>query len=108
VVREEIAAGLDIRLVQVAAEPLGPELLGRRLDLGLLSKIEGLGQPHRGVHPAGEGGEYETLVVDAPFFQHRLEWDEHRTLTRGLASRLDISRAHLGPKLPRTPPRSEN
>src|SRR5271170_2661665 len=32
VVREEIAAGLDIRLVHLAAEPLGPELLGSRLD----------------------------------------------------------------------------
>ncbi|MCI4357842.1 MAG: diphthine--ammonia ligase [Thermoplasmata archaeon] len=100
VVREEIAGGLDIRLVQVAAEPLGAELLGRRLDLALLSEIERLGRTQRAVHPAGEGGEYESLVVDAPFFCQRLELDEQRTVTRGLASRLDIARAHLLPKPP--------
>ncbi len=26
-----------------------------------------------GVHPAGEGGEYETLVLDAPCYQKRIE-----------------------------------
>jgi diphthine-ammonia ligase len=98
VVREEIGAGLDIRLVQVAAESLGPELLGRRLDGPLLDTIESIGGRDRPVHSAGEGGEYESLVVDAPFFRQRLELDEQRTSTRGLSARLDIQRAHLAPK----------
>ena len=95
--------GLDIRLVQVAAEPLEADLLGRRLDLALLGEIEEIGRTRRAVHPAGEGGEYETLVVDAPFFRERLEIDEHRTVTRGFAARLEITRARLAPKTSRSP-----
>ncbi|MCI4349536.1 MAG: diphthine--ammonia ligase [Thermoplasmata archaeon] len=95
VVRNEIAAGLDIRIVQVAAEPLGAELLGRRLDLGLLEELERTARTGRGVHPAGEGGEYESLVVDAPFFDRRLVLDEGAPVVRGLAARLDVRRAHL-------------
>lgn len=98
VVREEIAAGLDIRLVQVAAGPLGPELLGRRLDLDLLALLERIGGDREPVHVAGEGGEYESLVVDAPFFARRLNLDATRLVRRGLAARLDISEAHLVPK----------
>ncbi|HEV2520440.1 MAG TPA: diphthine--ammonia ligase [Thermoplasmata archaeon] len=100
VVREEIAAGLDIRLVQVAAGPLGPELLGRRLDTELLALLERIGGRREPVHVAGEGGEYESLVVDAPFFDRRLNLDATRLVKRGLAARLDISEAHLVAKGP--------
>jgi diphthine-ammonia ligase len=95
VVRQEIAASLDIRIVQVAAEPLGPELLGRRLDLRLLEEIERTAPTGRGVHPAGEGGEYETLVVDAPFFARRLVIEDQGVVVRGLAARLEVRRARL-------------
>ena len=98
VVREEISSGLDIRLVQVAAEPLGPSMLGRRLDLARLEELERLGRSGHPVHVAGEGGEYETLVVDAPFFSQRIVIDESRVVERGLAARLAIARAHLEPK----------
>jgi ABC transporter with metal-binding/Fe-S-binding domain ATP-binding protein len=101
VVREEISAGLDIRFVQVAAEPLGPELLGRRLGLALLEELERIGRERRAVHVAGEGGEYETLVVDAPFFDRRIVIDESRVTERGLAARLSITKAHLEAKPPR-------
>jgi diphthamide synthase (EF-2-diphthine--ammonia ligase) len=100
VVREEIAAGLDIRLVHLAAEPLGPELLGRRLDLALLEEIERRSVRVRRTNVAGEGGEYETLVVDAPFFSSRLELDEVEPVVRGATSRLLVHRAHLVPKAP--------
>ena len=98
VVRAEIGAGLDIRIVQVAAEPLGPSLLGRRLDLGLLAELEALSANRRSVHVAGEGGEFETLVVDAPFFAQRLVLDTTRIVERGLAARLDVTAAHLEDK----------
>ena len=104
VVREEISAGLDIRFVQVAAEPLGPELLGRRLDLGVLEELEGIARHRRAVHVAGEGGEFETLVVDAPFFRRRIGLDDYRITQRGLAARLTVTRAHLEEKPERPAP----
>jgi uncharacterized protein (TIGR00290 family) len=98
VVREEIAAGLDIRLVHLAAEPLGPELLGRRLDLPLLQELERRSATIRRTNVAGEGGEYETLVVDAPFFRSRLALDEVERVDQRSTSRLIVRRAHLVPK----------
>jgi len=98
VVREEIAAGLDIRLVHLAAEPLTPDLLGRRLDLGLVEELERRSRELRPVNVAGEGGEFETLVVDAPFFNARIEpVGVERTVTGSTAS-LRITNARLLPK----------
>jgi diphthine-ammonia ligase len=105
VVREEIAAGLDIRFVHLAAEGLPPDLLGARLDLGALERLATIGPPGRGPNVAGEGGEYETLVVDAPFFSSRIVLDYvERRRTAGTA-RLDVRRAHLEPKGSATRPR---
>jgi diphthine-ammonia ligase len=98
VVREEIAAGLDIRLVHLAAETLGPDLLGKRLDGSQLEELERRSAKVRATNVAGEGGEYETLVVDAPFFRSRLELDRADRVTGPSASRLDVRAAHLVPK----------
>lgn len=98
VVREEIAAGLDIRFVHLAAEPLSPELLGRRLDLEALADLERRSRDERAVHVAGEGGEFETLVVDAPFFRARLELVRTERASRGGAHALRILEARLVPR----------
>jgi len=98
VVREEIAAGLDIRLVHLAAEPLTADLLGRRLDLDLVEEIERRSRDVRRVNVAGEGGEFETLVVDAPFFEERIELDEVERTVTGSTAHLRAAKAHLVPK----------
>jgi len=100
VVREEIAAGLDIRLVHLAAEPLTPELLGRRLDDQLVGELERRSRLVRSVNVAGEGGEFETLVVDAPFFAERIEPELVERVVTGSTAQLRIDRARLVPKNP--------
>jgi uncharacterized protein (TIGR00290 family) len=95
VVRAEIDAGLDIRVVHLAAESLSPDLLGRRLDPELLSEIDRRGHSGPRVHVAGEGGEYETLVVDAPFFRERIEIDLAEREVTGSTARLTVRKAHL-------------
>jgi diphthine-ammonia ligase len=103
VVEAEILAGLDIRLVHLAAEPLGPELLGHRLDTALLARLESLGRSVLPVHVAGEGGEYESLVVDAPFFDRPLVLDDVEARSQGGAHGLTVRRAHLGSPRGRRP-----
>lgn len=98
VVREEIAAGLDIRLVHLSAEPLGPDLAGARLDLARLGDLERRSAAQRPLHVAGEGGEFETLVVDAPFFRQRIELVTTETVTTGSATTLLVKDARLVPK----------
>jgi predicted ATP pyrophosphatase (TIGR00289 family) len=98
VVQEEILAGLSIRFVHLAAESLDPALLGQPLDEGAFRQLLTLSQERARVHVAGEGGEYETVVLDAPFFIRRIVVDaveHHRTRD---VSRLNILRAHLEPK----------
>ncbi len=74
--------GFRIMIVGVACDGLGKEWLGRIVDIKVLEELRALSQKHR-FHLGGEGGEYETLTLDAPFFRKRLvvskgevEWKE--------------------------------
>jgi len=69
--RDYMDAGMDIRFVACAAEGLSAEWLGRALDRSAADDLLRLQERH-GVHPCGEGGEFETLVVNAPWFRQRL------------------------------------
>ena len=66
-----LAAGFEIRIVQVAAAGLDESWLGRRLDHDALADLERLNEAY-GVHLLGEGGEFETFVVDGPHIDRRL------------------------------------
>ncbi|WNY25040.1 diphthine--ammonia ligase [Methanolapillus millepedarum] len=68
---EMIDIGMEIIFVTVAADGFDEHWLGRRLDHAALSDLLCL---HRQsyVHVAGEGGEFETAVLDAPFFKKRI------------------------------------
>ncbi len=65
-------AGFDIRIVQVAAYGLDESWLGRRYDRGALDELLALRDEY-GVHPLGEGGEFETYVVDGPHMSRRID-----------------------------------
>ena len=101
VVAAEVAAGLDIRFVHLAAEPLPSSLLGEPLDAAALELLQELGRNRAPVHVAGEGGEFETVVLDAPFFRQRIVLDEVEVRRTRDVSRLNIRRAHVAPKEPR-------
>lgn len=72
--RAMVDAGFVIRVVQVAADGLDESWLDRRLDHEALDELAVLNQ-RRGVHVLGEGGEYETLVVDGPHMGRRIEYE---------------------------------
>lgn len=69
--RKMCDAGLDARLVKVAAVGLHEKHLGKLISemYPILTKLNQMYD----VHVCGEGGEFETLVFDAPFFKKRLE-----------------------------------
>ncbi|UCC92688.1 MAG: diphthine--ammonia ligase [Thermoplasmata archaeon] len=56
----------------VFAPPLDEEWLGRLIDAGTVHRLAALWESH-GIHPAGEGGEIETTVLDAPLFRSRID-----------------------------------
>ena len=67
-------AGFDIRIVQVAAYGLDESWLGRRYDADALDELLDL-RAEYGVHPLGEGGEFETYVVDGPHMDRLIEME---------------------------------
>jgi len=71
-VREIIKAGFKIVLTAVAAEGLNKKWLGRVLTE---KDVDALVAVHKkvGINIAGEGGEFESLVIDGPNFKKRLE-----------------------------------
>ena len=89
-------AGFEIRIVAVAAAGLDESWLGRRLDATALAELETL-EAEYGVHPLGEGGEFETLVTDGPHMERRLEL-EYSTAWEGTRGHLDIESARLAPE----------
>ena len=100
VVREECAAGLDIRLIHLAAEGLGAEMIGERLDGPRLADLQRRSKQGRTLNVAGEGGEYETLVVDAPFWSSSIELDEVEVVIERQVTSQVVKRAHLRPHGP--------
>ena len=64
---EEVAARLDAIIVVTAAEGLDQSFLGARIDRALIGRLKKIASKHR-IHIAGEGGEYESLTLNAPFY----------------------------------------
>jgi len=71
---EMFAAGFEIKIVQVAAAGLDESWLGRTLDADALADLRELNDRY-GVHVLGEGGEFETFVVDGPHMDRRIRLD---------------------------------
>lgn len=76
--------GLDAILVKVAAVGLNELHLGKLIKdmYPILSKLNAMYD----VHVCGEGGEFETLVLDAPFFQRKLQILEQKVISHSLDS----------------------
>lgn len=96
-VREVIDAGYDVRIAACHAEGLDESWLGRKLDPQALEELVRLNR-EKGVHVSGEGGEYETLVLDAPWWESRAEVTQARTDWRRDSGTWIVEKAHLAPK----------
>ena len=63
----EVARRLDAMIVVTAAEGLDAGFLGARFDDDLIRRLKQVAATRR-IHLAGEGGEYESLTLNAPFY----------------------------------------
>ena len=91
---EMLDAGFEILIVQVAAAGLDESWLGRRLDADALDELVALNERY-GVHPLGEGGEFETLVTDGPHMSRPIELEWER-VWEGSRGHLRVTDARLG------------
>jgi len=78
ILNDMLQAGMRAMIVGVYSDGLGQEWLGRMLDreavdqLSVMSKVKGM-------NASGEGGEYETLVLDSPMHSFPLVPEDVRT-----------------------------
>lgn len=75
-VKELINLGIKAIITKVAASGLNKSFLGKTLNNELLHKLNSLTVK---INVAGEGGEYETFVLDAPLFKKKIEIVESET-----------------------------
>jgi diphthine-ammonia ligase len=70
--KQMLKLGFKIMMAGVACDGLGKEWLGRVIDEEAFKELKKLSKKYR-FHLSGEGGEFETLVLDGPLFKRRLE-----------------------------------
>jgi ABC transporter with metal-binding/Fe-S-binding domain ATP-binding protein len=83
-ISEFIKEGFKAIFSSVSVEGMGEAWLGRVLDAEALADLKKLNAKF-GVHIGGEGGEFETFVLDGPIFKKKIEiqdaekiWKEDR------------------------------
>ncbi len=91
-------SGFRIILTAVAAKGLDESWLSRELTEQEWSRLERLSKIH-GISLTGEGGEYESFVLDAPHFSKSIEIEKSRNEWRGDRGRMVIEKASLRDKL---------
>jgi len=61
-----------VLIIGIAAYPLDQSWLGRIIDEKFIEEVQVLKEKYK-IHPAGEGGEFETFVVNCPLFKEELK-----------------------------------
>ena len=94
---EMLRRGMVIVISAVAAQGLDQKWLGAKLDRQAVNRLVQL-MDRYGVDPCGEGGEYESLVLDAPWFRYGIEVKEAERSWDGVSGRYRVVEADLRPK----------
>ena len=68
---EIVDSGFEIIIQSIAADGLNKKWIGRKIDKQAIAELVQL-QKKFGLNPTGEGGEYESLVLNAPIFKKRI------------------------------------
>ena len=90
---EEVAERMDAIIVVTAAEGLDEKFLGAHFNQDLIGRLKRVAAARR-INLAGEGGEYESLALNAPFFSRPITYtrqevrstpDRHELILGGFA-----------------------
>ncbi|MDP2925756.1 MAG: diphthine--ammonia ligase [Nanoarchaeota archaeon] len=86
---ELLANNFEIILTGVFAYPLNQTFLGRKIDKRFIEEIKILYEKYK-ISPAGEGGEYESLVLDSPMFKRKLKVEKSKISGRGYSYVMEV------------------
>jgi diphthine-ammonia ligase len=91
---EFIEAGFESVIITVKAEFFGEDMLGKKLDKHFMDYLQELAKT-KDITPAGEAGEYHTLVIDGPLFKKRLEILESDNIEKDGCRFLQVHKTEL-------------
>ncbi|MFH0830219.1 MAG: diphthine--ammonia ligase [Candidatus Aenigmatarchaeota archaeon] len=91
---ELIKEGFDVVITEVAADGFTEKWLGRRIDNKCIDDLLALRKKHK-ISIVGEGGEYETAVLDCPLFKQRMKITAAENKWDGNSGRFMISAVKL-------------
>jgi diphthine-ammonia ligase len=80
--KELMENDFDIVITAVAAYPLDGSWLGRKIDSKFIEEVAKLQEKYK-IHPAGEGGEFETFVLNCPLFSRELKVKSYEDSSSG-------------------------
>ncbi len=86
---ELVENNFKIIITGVAAYPLDKSWLGREINKDFINDVTELKEKYK-IHPAGEGGEFETFVLNCPLFERGLEIKDKKISGEGNAWRMEI------------------
>jgi len=93
ILREVVERKFEVVIVRVAG--IKRSFLGRRIDESMIRELKKL----KGyVNPAGEGGEYETLVLNMPLFRRRIVIEDFEIVGKEIDAMMVVKKARLIPK----------
>lgn len=81
-INELIKNKFRVIIVGVFAYPLDKSWLGRKIDKKFIEDVKKLKEKYK-IHPAGEGGEFETFVLNCPLFKKELKIKSFRDFKEG-------------------------
>jgi len=77
----------EVIITGVAADGLDESYLGRKIDNKLIQDFKKLN-----INPVGEGGEYESFVLNCPLFKHKLKIKKQKKIMENkYTGRLELS-----------------
>jgi len=92
--RDQVKAGFHIIIVGVFAQGFDETWLGKTIDEGTIDALVRLNEKY-GINIAGEGGEFETLVLSGPSFSKKLVIDESVKEWNRDSGVLRVKKTHL-------------
>ena len=96
---ELIKLGFQVIITGVYAYGFDQRWIGRIIDAAVLRDLIELNKKYE-VSITGEGGEYETLVLDAPYFRKKINITKARIEWKGNAGQLIVQEAELRERSP--------
>ncbi len=93
-IKEIIRLNFEVIIVGAYALGFDQSWLGRKINSKTLEDLVELNKKYE-ISPVGEGGEYETLVIDAPFFRKRIRLLQVEKLWENHSGYLLVEKANL-------------